>query len=267
MPSPTRPLRRSILPALLLALAGCVSIPGDGWPVTPQRPRISRTTSTTAAGSFELEAGLALDPGDSLALVTEFKHGLHEDTELFLGWAPYQSIELPGEDADGAGDLTLGMRHRFWEDGRGNSVAFQTATKLPVGDEDEGLSSGEVDFFAAGMLTHVPDELTTVTGYYELGVIGEPSRADTDLSHRLALAGTYRFEPETLAFGEISRLHAAFGPDPMIALGGVARTVSESLVIDVALALGVNDDAPDAMLLVGLTTNLGRLRRDLFQEP
>ena len=143
-----------------LALAAACAAPSASWregqdvPATPQRPTFSKNTATTAQGTVEVEAGLLRDPGDLFDTPTTIKYGLSAQDELFIGLSPFKMVELPGDDGEGFGDVTLGWRQRFWEQqDNGTSAAWMAYVKLPTADEDEGLGSGEVDGFLAGSLT------------------------------------------------------------------------------------------------------------------
>lgn len=260
--APSSSAVRCSVTVLALALASsCAGLPQGGASVTPQRPTFSSDTNTTAEGTFELESGLYLDPGESASLPTTLKYGAGPRTELYLGLSPYNYVELPGEDGRGVGDMLVGVRHRFWENDTGTSSAFQFATKLPTGDKSEGLSTGEIDFFAAAILTHVYDEKTAGTAYYELGVLGDPADNDTDTQHTLAVAASHSLQGQVGLYAELAQILGVGGFDPMITTLGVTRTLNPSLVLDFGLALGLNSDAPDAALVAGLTMNFGAVRR------
>lgn len=254
-----------LAPALLalLTLTSCLAGGASDAAVTPQRPTVSSDTSTTAEGTLELEAGLALDPGDSTATPLTLKLGLAPRTELFAGLSPFNTVERRGDDGEGFGDLVLGMRHRLDEGDRKNSFAFQAAGKLPTGDEDEGFSTGEVDFFLAGILTHASESGPSFTGFYELGIVGDPRRrSDTDLQHVVALALSQPVGEDLSAFGELARIDPGIRSDYLLGTFGLAHRAHAGLVVDGAISVGLDDDAPDLVFLVGLTTQLGRLSGD-----
>jgi len=241
---------------LSAALAGCAAV-RDGATATPQRPTFSSDTNTTAEGTFEVELGVVVDPGDSFGSPVTLKHGLGERTEVFVGSSPYSHVELPGDDGRGLGDLFVGGRHRVWEGEGGESAAVQIATKLPTADEDDGLGSGETDFFTAGILSGGLGAAGSWTAYGELGWLGDPAGAGTDEQQLVALAVGHALAGEWGAFGELTGISTPGSDDPAFLILGLARSFGPSVVADLSVALGLNEDAPDAQLLVGLTTNLG----------
>ena len=250
--------------ALLLpaALAGCALVGGEHLPVTPHRPTFSRSTATTAEGSLEVETGLVVDPDDLFATPTTLKSGLSERSEVFVDVSPFVDVETDGVDGDGFGDLSVGMCHRFWEE-RGDepSAAFQLLTKLPTGDEDEGISSGEIDFFAAAIATKTLGR-DSVTAFYQLGALGDPVGSGTDLQNGLALSAAHPLDQRLALYGELAALFGGSDVDDLtFATAGLAHAASPDLVFDAGLRLGLLGDAPDLQLLVGLTYNLGRVVR------
>lgn len=243
--------------ALLLGLGSCNSAPSGGETVTPQRPTLSSDTSTTAEGTFELEAGVAVDPSEAVDTPLSLKFGAGPSTEVFLSGAPFLFREVPGRDARGPGDVVVGLRHRFLESAaRHPSAAFQASIKLPTADEE--LGSEEVDLSVAAMATQGFGDLT-VTGYYDLGVLGDPG-GGTDVSHSLALATSHPLSNSVGAFAEIAGVSI---PDQdaeqAFTTFGVTYAASNSLVFDVGAVVGLDRDARDFQFIIGLTRNLGRL--------
>lgn len=247
--------QRLFLLALLLALlpggAGC-RVAGSR-PPSPQRPTLSSDTSTTAQGTLEVETGVDLDPDDRFGLPTTLKYGLSDTGEVSLGLSLFERIDRPGDDADGPSDVTVATRHRVWERGP-DSAAFQLATKLPTADEDEGLSSGELDFGAAGILSHSGSPLSW-TAFGELSWLGDPS-GGTDPRQALALAASVPGPGASSLFGELAHIGGS-GPDQQFATLGTAWPAGDA-VLDLGVRLGIDDDAPDLVLLVGMTLNLAR---------
>jgi hypothetical protein len=239
-------------------LSACLVVTGGDHAAHPQRPTYSSDTNTTDMGTLEVELGLALDPSDSFDTPATVKFGATPFTEVFVGFSPYQWVERPGDNGHGIGDHVLGARHRFWEDDRGHSAAAQTSIKIPTADEDEGLGTGEFDFVGAGIFTAQIDSRFSSTLFGELALVGDPGGGN-DLRHALASAASYALTEDTAAFAEIAKIFHSDGADPLFTTLGIARTLFPGTILDVGVAIGLNDDAPDAILLVGVTTNLGKL--------
>jgi len=251
-------MRTLTFAAPLAGLVACSTPPEDAPAATPQRPSFSSDTNTAARGSVEMETGAQVDPNDALSLPTSFRYGAGDATEVYVGLSPYEVVERPGDDGEGFGDTTVGVRHRFFTREDGTSGALQVQAKLPTGEESEGLSSGEVDGFGAAILTHVFDGGAGTTLFYQLGLLGDPDGSGTDTEHALAFAAS---APLPHGFGVFAELLGIDGPDddPASLQAGFTRSVLPSLVFDVSAIVGLNSDADDAVYLAGLTMNLGRL--------
>lgn len=239
-------------------LSACVAVAPGGEEATPQRPTFSSGTTTTAEGTLEVEFGIDSDPGERLDTPTVLKYGAGPRTETFLGLSPLVRISEGSSDASGFGDLLLGIRHRFWEPAGGTTTrALQVAAKLPTANDDNGLGNGEVELFAAVIESHQLREIAD-TVYYELGVVADPDGDGTGLRHALAIAASQPFDERLSGFLELAGIFDPNAPDPLFATGGASYALAPSTVLDAAVAVGLNGDAPDLRLLVGLTSNRGQ---------
>ncbi len=244
---------------LTLAFTAC-STPGPNRPpVTPQRPTVAADTSTTAKGSFELEAGVALDPSTAFDAPMTIKHGAGEATEINVGFNPFTWRDQGGCDESGFGDMTFALRHRFLEgiDER-PSAAFQFTTKLPTADEDKGLSSGEIDFFPAAIVTQGFGDLTA-TLYYQLGILGDPQGTGTDIQPTGTAMLAASFTDRIGAVVEFAGIDDPGPVDPIFTTLAVSYAWHPALVFDAGVVFGLNDDAADAQFVIGVTTNFGQL--------
>src|SRR5688572_14553411 len=250
---------------VLLSLAPGCAAPAASWregqdiAATPQRPTFSRNTSTTAQGTVEIEAGLMREPGEQFATPATLKYGLSPRDELFVGFTPFKMVELPGDDGEGFGDVLVGWRQRFYEmESEPATVAWQAALKLPTADEDEGLGTGEVDGFLAGILTFA-QERWTGTGYAQFGLLGEPD--DSGVDHQEAIAGVFDMGLANTNAGVVAELAGVFTPErdleEVFTTLGVNWSPLPGVVFDTGVLLGLSDDAPDFQYFVGTTRNLG----------
>lgn len=255
-------MSKSLLLVAVSSLFGsCVAPGSQRTPVTPQRPTVSFNTQTTAEGTLELEAGVQADPGDSFFSPMRLKYGLGQDEEISIAVSPFNFIERPGDDGTGFGDLSVAFRKKVWTNEQ-TSAAFRFETLLPTGNENEGLSTGELSFFAGGIVDHQIDMATYLTGFYQVGVIGDPNDDDPDLAHSAAVAGYHQLDERNELFGELAGFVNPGPVDPVIFTGGVAHKLSDDLIIDAGVIVGMNDDAADLQFLVGLTTNFGPIVRN-----
>jgi hypothetical protein len=246
--------RAALLSSLLFATA--CSTPFETAAPTPQRPRVSSDTNLTAVGTIELESGVSYESGVSFDTPSALKLGLSETTELFVGFSPQRSTDVPGPNPRGAGDVVVGSRMRVLEDGD-FAAAVQLATRLPGGNGGDSGNRGESDFFIAGILGNQYDDLS-VTGFYQLGLIGERDSDSIFAEHTVALAAGAPASETVVLFGEVAGI---FRPDldsnAILATTGASWAWAPNLTLDGAVLIGLTDEAPDYQVLFGLTWNLG----------
>ena len=134
---------------------------------------------------------------------------------------------------------------------------MQLITKLPSGDENDGLSTGEVDFLAAAILDKQVGQVST-TLFYQLGILGEPDDADTDIEHSIALAGTFPMGDKWALYGELAAVEIVEQDlNEIFTMAGFMYRVRKDLVLDVGVVVGLNHDAPDFQIVFGFTKNFG----------
>lgn len=259
-----------VLVSALASLASCVATAttmhaveaDDDERFHAHRAAFGSDTWTVEAGRVEVEFGVTADPkDDTLDTPLTLKWGAGEATEIYVDLSPYQYADLRGGlDAEGFGDMALGVRHRFLEQTEVRpSAAVQFQTKLPTGNEPAGLSSGAIDFFTAGILTKDFDGVAA-TAFYELGVIGkaEGSGSGTEFQHSFAFVTEVIMGHNWGVYGEAVAILAPTQNLEQFALGGgVSFHVVKRLAWDVGLSVGLNDDTPDLQIFAGFTWGVG----------
>jgi hypothetical protein len=247
----------SLLVAVPLVWAACQA--PERKAVAPQRPTVSFDTTTTAPKTFEVEAGVLVDPGDRVDTPTLWKYGASESTELDLGWSPYQYVDLPGRDVDGGGDVVLGVRQRLWDaDGELPAGAVFFTGKLPTASAASGLGSGEVDLRVAGILNRQFGAVNTNL-FYQYGALGRPGGVGTASEHTITLTGGVAIDDRWGAFCEFGGIFVPSArTDNVFTIVGATYAAQQWLVLDAGFVVGLSDDAPDLQAFVGFTCNFGR---------
>jgi hypothetical protein len=254
-------LHTALLPALLALAASCSAIPDTEAPATPQLAVFSRSTGTTAKGTLEVEAEARFAPGERLATPIRTKYGIDERTETFVEVSPLNYLQVDGrDDVIGFGDTYIGLRHRYYEkEETRTSAGLEVGGKLPTGESEEGLSSGELDVFAALNMTQDLSETTQISAYYQLAMLGARSGSGMDAAHLVAFQGHHWYSERAGVFAELANSFGSKVPEPAYLDFGLARRMSDETVLELALALGLNDDAEDFVLVFGITNNFGRI--------
>lgn len=259
IPMPTM-TRIAIATAMLIPLASCNLY--QQAPSTPQRPTVSFDTSTTAPGTVELEAGITADPGDFFDSPTTLKYGTSDDTDLFVGWSPFQVLEQPGPDGEGSSDLVIGARHRLWHgtDSR-PSGAVVLSGKLPAASGNSGLGTGETDLRIAGVLNQQFGDLNANL-FYQYGALGVAGGTGTNSEHTVTLTVGMPVAERWGAFAELGGIFVpAQKTDAAFAILGGTYSTSPFLVLDAGLNVGLSNDSPDLQVFFGCTYNFGKLAR------
>jgi hypothetical protein len=250
------------LPLLLflLPMVACNASGPKNTHVHSQRPFISRDTHTTAENVVALEAGTAIVAGHEQEIPIRVKYGLGQRSEFFLETSPYKSVDLGGSQTGGWGDTYVGMRHRMRDsDMYSPAYGFQMQTKIPTGRAGNGLGTGETDWFGALMATQTYYGFET-TLFYQLGIVGEPDSSNSDLQHTVAVQTRLEFGPSTTGFAEFAFVS---NPDEKetetTLMGGISLGVDSLTAIDLAVRVGLGDDAQDFQVLIGISRALGML--------
>lgn len=244
-----------------LLCASCAWNGSGEHAATAQRGTVSSDTATTAVGTLEVEAGVAFDWKDEIDVPAALKWGTTETTELFVGWSPYQWLDIEGDEGEGVGDLSLGGRWRFLELADDHpAAAVQFEALLPVGSDD--VSAGEAAYFLAGIVDAAVGRVG-VTGFYQAGALGEEDSSGFDAQHFFAFATGVPLSGPLAAYGEVvwSAIHELDLQGGFVQTG-VYYEAGPSLVYDVGIAVGYGPDrTADAALVFGLTKNLGHVGR------
>lgn len=249
--------QRFVVCSTLVLLTACAAQRGPGATPTPQRPTLSHNTQTTALGTYELEAGVEVDPNDFLDTPMLMKFGVTDRTEFVFGGSPLRRIDSPSET--GLGDAVLGARHRIVDETENDpAIAVATLIKLPIADRDDGLGSGETDVKFSIAAQKQYDQVNAV-GYYALGLLGAPNSDGLDLEHDLALAGSTSVDQNLDVFAELGGVFIPeYDYESVFVTTGGAFVLGPATIFDVGVRVGLTPNAPDFIVFAGLTHNFGR---------
>lgn len=237
-------------------LGACATQRGPSQTPTPQRPRISHNASTTAVDTFELEAGIEVDPSDFIDAPVLVKYGISPRTEFVFGGSPIRHNDRLNNT--GLGDVVLGARHRVVDETSDDpAIAVATLIKLPTADATDGLGTGETDvFFSLAMDKKIED--VRAVGFYRLGLLGSPFGPGNDIRHDLAAAGTVALAQNLDVYGELAGVFIPeYDFEALFATLGGNFVLGPGTVFDAGFRFGISDEAPDFTLVAGVTHNFG----------
>jgi hypothetical protein len=257
-----------------IMLLGLLATPGPAMAQArdycPARPGLGTPACTIAPGRVSVETGIVdwqrdeqgSDRSDMFTLGdTLVRIGLNDVIEAQLGWTPYSHVRVRDRvsgatDRDGAvGDALIGFKVNLRNpDGGGLSFAVQPFVTLPVGGDP--LSAGD---WGAGLVAPVSYDLSDTLNLQFSPEIDAAVDGDGSGRH-LAYSGTIGLGVGLSdSVGGTVEVQAARDEDPdgqstqWLAALSFSWMPSAVLQLDIGGAAGLNADAPDAELYVGIS--------------
>ena len=221
------------------------------------RPLTTDDALTVEKGKFQVESGLDVSRQDNHD--REFKpsltltYGLLERMDLGVGSGYLFFHPAEGRNEDGIADTEIKLKYRFLDEtGLGPALAAAGILKIPTASKSKALGSGRADFRINTLLTKNLSKRLALhlnLGYAFLGEKG----ADDELNYSLACQFT--LTEKGVLVGEILGINNFNGhtrDDPFSGLIGAYYVISDNLVFDAALEIGMNRAAPDFRVTTGL---------------
>ncbi len=222
------------------------------------RPLTTDDAWTVEKGQFQLESGFDATRQDNhdreLSPSLTLSYGLSERMDLGVGWGYLFIHPKEGKKENGLSDTEVKLKYR-WIDEKGwiPALAVTGTLKIPTASESKGLGSGQTDF---GMNTIVTKNLgKRFALHLNLGYtfIGE-DKVDNELNYSV---GTQFILSERCAMvGEIvgaNNLNGRNGDDPLSGLIGLYYLVTDKIIWDAGLEIGMSKAAPDFRFTTGIT--------------
>lgn len=230
--------------------------------IFPTQVFAARPLSTDDAGTvqrqhMEVECGFeyADKQDDEYSWSTTLKYGLGEKWDIGAE-IPYQYIEVTeGDDIDGISDIVLSSKYRLFDKAEGlPALALSFSIKSKTGDEDKGLSTGELDYTINGILTKELDKIST---HLNLGYtyVGKPKGENHDDVFSYALALEYTFNDKLNLVGELTgetNFEGDFDDNPFAALAGFNFAFTEIATFDLGVGWGISGTSSDYTITTGL---------------
>lgn len=238
--------------------------PADVRPMSTDRPDTTESAYTVPAGMFQMEAGFFDYERDAVrGSRTEtatwgqvnFKAGLSDSMDLQLVFDSYQEVSTYTAGStlrqSGFGDVIVRLKKNLWGNDEGRSAfALMPYVSIPTGTE---LSAHA---WQGGLIAPFAYELSDRFAFGAMGQMDMVHDADTqgyDLqwlaSATLGMAVTDRagmyFEAVAVA-GEDADFIALFNT-------GITYAVTDSLVFDAGVRIGLNRPAPDFGVFSGVS--------------
>jgi hypothetical protein len=248
---------RIVITAFIL----CIILPASVWAA---HPFLVEDTEIQGSGNYQLELNAdktRKDAEKTSTLSAVLTAGASESADVFLE-VPYYIIDpspITGRIMRGYGDVTLGMKHRIYDNEVHQSFAYELYTIMPTGNRDKGLGT---DRFAVGFklidqqICRVNNCLRASVGYESFVHDMKKYHFGTNFAITYGLATEYKFTPSfrmlaELAGQNVRTAETARTTNPFTAMAGVRYDLFKSWSIDLAGRVGLNKDAEDNTLLFG----------------
>lgn len=224
------------------------------------RPLVTEDAVVAGRGITQLEVGVDYtrigDKGEGTTLLVSPIHGVMEDTEFYLNF-PYifRRPDSPSK-GDGWGDVSFVMKHLIAEeDKKIPAFLIRMSLKLPSGDKDKGLGTGDTNVGFLGVLTKGfgPATIHLNAGYTFVGRQNE-SRHDNEVNY--GIAGEYAVGKKTRVVGEVYGLyHPAYEAEEIErrAMLGLTYRINDTLTVDCAAKKGFQGASDEYGLIAGMT--------------
>ena len=238
-------------------------------------PLVTDDTGTQGKGRFQLELGAASlrdrEDVDGAALRQTGEEasailscGLADRVDLVatLPWS-WNSIEEEGtasSDINGAGDLSLQLKWRFFESENGGvSLALRPGVTLPTGNEHLGLGNGMA---SGNVMLIATKSAKPLCMHLNLGYTRNEYRLESDrLASRrdiwhASLAGDLTVSAHLRVVADIGlETNPAKGEkdDPAYLIGGLIYKAADNIDLDIGVKSGLTEAETDRAILAGVT--------------
>jgi outer membrane putative beta-barrel porin/alpha-amylase len=240
----------------LLPIAYCLlPVPADA-----ARPLVTEDAVVAGKGITQVEVGIDYtkidNKGEGTTLTLTPIHGVTEDTEFSLKVPYIMASPADSPNVDGWGDTSFIMKHLVFAEGDTTPAALlRMALKLPTGDEDKGLGTGDtnVGFLAAFTKNFGPATIHLNLGYT---FVGDQKKTSKNNEVNYGVAGEYGIGKKTRVVGEIYGLyHPDYKAEEIErrALVGLTYRVDDTFTFDIAAKRGLEETSDEYGFIGGVT--------------
>ena len=211
-------------------------------------------------GITQLEIGIDYtkvgDDEEGTTLLVSPIHGATEDTEFFLKLPYILGRRDNPSEVDGWGDISFIMKHLVITEGdKIPAFLVRMAIKLPTGDKEKGLGTGDTNVGFLGALTKGfgPSTVHLNLGYT---FVGDQNQGGDNNEVNYGIAGEYDIGKKTKVVGEI---YGLYHPDYKAreierrALLGLAHRLNDTFTVDFAGKRGIEAASDEYGFIGGVT--------------
>ena len=238
-------------------------------PTYAAAPLITDDTGTQGKGKYQIEldysAGVSTtDSGQELATTLAF--GIADNVDVIVGlpydWSPFTEEGRPIAIQQGISDTSVEIKWRFLDNSKENgmSLALKSGVTLPTGNAKRGLGTGEI---SEGVMLIATKEWQHGAFHCNIGYTNTPYSLEED-SEVLRSSLWHASIATEINMMKNLRSVADIGIDtdtvkasnthPVYIIGGLIYSVNKHLDLDIGFKGGLNNTAPQATFLAGMTT-------------
>jgi len=222
------------------------------------RPLTTDDAWTVEKGTFQVETGFDFTRQDNhdkeLSPSITLTYGLFDRMDIGVGSAYLFVNPAEGEKENGFADTELKIKYRLLDDKDWlPAFAISGVLKIPTASESKGLGSGKTDFGINTIFTKNLSKrwvLHLNLGYTFIGEHGERNEFSYSLAGQFVLSDKWSLGGE---IGGVNNFNGHKSDDPFSGLLGIQYMLSEILILDAGVEIGMNKAAPDFRLTIGLT--------------
>jgi hypothetical protein len=250
---------KKIVSSLVVGVA-LVSLSTHAWAC---RPLTVDDCPPTEKGKIGIESGFSsfksANYDSNVSEVTSLKYGILDNMDIGID-LPYLNYTQTGaQNVSGLGDATVKAKIKIIpSENNFAGLSFTAGAKLSNGDASKGLGTGVTDYSINSILTKELDKLAL---HFNLGytLIGQPAGQTLNNVLNYGCAFESPIIADVTLLGEIygsTNSDPASNINPLTATLGANKEVIPGLTADAGVSVGLNDAAPQNIIMVGLTAAL-----------
>ena len=222
------------------------------------RPLTTDDAYTVEKGKFQLETGFDFARQDNhdreFSPSMTLTYGLFERMDMGLGGGYLFIHPAEGQKENGLADTELKIKYRLIDEkDLMPSFAIAGKLKIPTASESKGLGSGKMDFGINLIFTKNLSKRLVLHLNLGYTFIGE-DRVNNEFNY--SVAGQFIISDKWALVGEIvgvNNLNGRKGDDPFSGLLGTYYLITDNIVWDAGVEIGMSKAAPDFRFTTGLT--------------
>jgi hypothetical protein len=222
------------------------------------RPITIDDAGTVEKGTFQLEVGFDAARQDNhdreFSPSVTLTYGLFERMDMGAGSSYLFLHPKESENEKGLGDTELKMKYRLFDEKEWiPAFAITGNLKIPTASDSKGLGSGKTDFGINTIITKNLSKRWVVhlnMGYTFVGEHGVNHEFNYSAATQFILSDKWALVGE---IGGVNNFNGHKRDDPFSGLLGTYYLISDNVVWDAGVELGINKAAPDFRFMTGLT--------------